>query len=526
MCIQAGTTLNGLVDRGYPAYVERCSNRLLRANPVEMVNVACMVFVESEKVMGLYAAHVIGAEDHVATDFLLNANVHLNRAWSAEAWIVHIQTEAETLIQQRSHVVWVRCGETEGRVRLVLSLKVDDLVRHSSDRNWIVCEDTSYHRTAKHWLQRSSGDGNWLWSRGPAARRRCLDKNVCGGRPKCGITWIHDREDVLVKQANAATNRSFTLASRVPGEPQLGCEIQVRLLDPTAQPWHQHVELRNRRKFTVAAASVAHVAEPVGHCQILSPLRTGANIRSKTRVRKTAGRNSQSRGWREIAETVTHVHIFHRIVERVSIATGERAVLCERLLRRADICADSGKVGRYKACGHDTVEIDAVAQDVLANGFASIVFELIVALQHCGSGRSWASDQSGATHVYIQQIVSQRQATACCRIGIYALHFQILESDAVGVTPRREIQTDNMDAGDVLRAIQRETGLRVCHEPVLEVAKSDRMRAPTESVENPPCPRGYTYRSPFQQYSGQFDAPFREGTRACSCCSVRSPSTK
>src|ERR1019366_9399343 len=82
---------------------ERRSNRLLRSSFVEIVNVAGVVLVDSEEIMGLHVAHKVGTDYHAATNFPLHTDVHLDRTRSAIVGIVHIR--AQTV--ERSMLDWL-----------------------------------------------------------------------------------------------------------------------------------------------------------------------------------------------------------------------------------------------------------------------------------------------------------------------------------------------------------------------------------------------------------------------------------
>ncbi len=78
----------------------RSGNRLQGSGLVEITNIASMVFIDPEKVVRLYVAHEVGAKDHARANFLLQADVHLDRAGSTVVGVVHVcgQAKSESLV--------------------------------------------------------------------------------------------------------------------------------------------------------------------------------------------------------------------------------------------------------------------------------------------------------------------------------------------------------------------------------------------------------------------------------------------
>src|ERR1700687_76201 len=156
MRARANRTFNA-VEVGSCAAAKRLVRRRDRFNGssfVKVTNIAGMVLVDSEEVMGLHVAHVVGAQNHAGSNLVLYADIHLNGAWRSEVGTVHrgAQAESEPLVQQRSHVIRIGCGPIKWRVGLVLFLECRDLVGHNSDGNWVIRLYTPNYRTAKCWL--------------------------------------------------------------------------------------------------------------------------------------------------------------------------------------------------------------------------------------------------------------------------------------------------------------------------------------------------------------------------------------
>jgi hypothetical protein len=87
--------------------------------------------------MGLHVPHEIDSKNHARPDFSFNTNVHVHGARRAKVGIIHIraQAEAESLLQQRSHVVRIRRIQIKGRLGLILLLERGNLVGDSPDGN-------------------------------------------------------------------------------------------------------------------------------------------------------------------------------------------------------------------------------------------------------------------------------------------------------------------------------------------------------------------------------------------------------
>src|SRR5664280_1916346 len=151
--------------------------------------------------MRLHVAYEIGADNHALPDFSLNANVHLHGARRTEVGIIHVcpQADSESLAEQRSHVIRIRCGQTKGRVSLILLLECGDLVRHRPDGDWIVREHAPHHRAAEGWLERSSWDRHSHRCSGPVTGIWCLEENIAHWRAHCGIKRRYDSEHIFVE---------------------------------------------------------------------------------------------------------------------------------------------------------------------------------------------------------------------------------------------------------------------------------------------------------------------------------------
>src|ERR1700687_60245 len=110
------------------------------------------------------------------------------------------------------------------------------------------------------------------------------------------------------------------------------------LPDPIAQAWDQCVELRNRSEFTVATASLTDVAEAIGQSEIPFPFRTSAKIRGEPTVWKVACRKTKPGRGRHVTEAIAYTNEFHRIIQRIRVASRERTGLCEGFFGWAYIC--------------------------------------------------------------------------------------------------------------------------------------------------------------------------------------------
>src|SRR5207302_10715428 len=147
---------------------------------------------------------------------------------------------------------------------LIEFLECCDLVGNDTDRHWDCRLHTSSDGATKRRLQYSSCDDRHGQGQcSSVAGCRCLDEDIADWHAVCGVERVDAREHIFVEKADATAYRAFSFAVQVPGKAQLRCEIRVRLPDLIAQAREQRVELRNRGKHTIAAATVTHIAQSI-----------------------------------------------------------------------------------------------------------------------------------------------------------------------------------------------------------------------------------------------------------------------
>src|SRR5215469_1622249 len=163
--------------------------------------------------MRLYVSHKVCAKNQTAMKFLLNANIHQNRAGSLIVGIVHVgaQAESKPLIQQRAHVVRVRGIEIERRLRLILFLERGDLTGHRSDSH-----GRASRSATKCWLKRASWNWDGQGRCGTVASSRELKENIADCCPKRWVEWRDGSKNIFVEQADTPANCGFAIAGGIP----------------------------------------------------------------------------------------------------------------------------------------------------------------------------------------------------------------------------------------------------------------------------------------------------------------------
>ena len=147
---------------------------------------------------------------------------------------------------------------------MIQFLECCDLVGNDTDSHWGYRLHTTSDGATKRRLQYAPCHGRHGQRRGSCVTGcRCLDEDIADWHAVCGVERVDAREHIFVEKADAAAYRGFSFAVRLPGKAQLRCEIRVRLPDLIAQAREQRVELRNRGKHTIAAATVTHIAQSV-----------------------------------------------------------------------------------------------------------------------------------------------------------------------------------------------------------------------------------------------------------------------
>src|SRR5579871_1267472 len=114
---------------------------------------------------------------------------------------------------------------------------------------------------------------------------------------------------------------------------------------------------------------------------------------------------------RDIPQTVAESNNFDRVVERICDPTWKRPALGESLLGRTNNCRHNWRetVEGQEAGEGKTIKVESVPDQVRSYGTASVVLELVVALQdYIGRRNIWPRIQPTITHLQRYREIEKR----------------------------------------------------------------------------------------------------------------------
>src|SRR5208337_1774204 len=289
---------------------------------------------------------------------MLNSHVDLGRARGLVVGSEQTVGEVYSAIEVAGHnIVWVGVSKTERVGRLVLLLQSRNRRSHLAKGKLIAIHIEAAIRRRDGWL---AGAGE-LGYRSENARDRGLQERA-GLEPQR-----------TVKQ-HVVENHVLAGFPRVPGNPQVGAKVLVRVRNGSTQVRiiRKHIiELGYARQIAVGAPGIANVAKAEVDREVGEHLPGIGYVQSQTVIRPQSARGiAKRRLGRRKPLTVAQDDDVNRVVQGVTSATG--------------IWASSGKGGiggKNVSCylrrqGEElgetstlnVVEVHAVAQDVLAQG--------------------------------------------------------------------------------------------------------------------------------------------------------------
>src|SRR6266568_7113778 len=157
--------------------------------------------------MGFHIAHEIGTEHETSANFVLDADIHLQRTWS---FVVGSEqsgpdVEARPGADLRANVGWIRGGQAEGAVGLIRRFKCgkacctlgDGISAEVQACCWVGSNADCSARGSGNWKSAAKQTCNWgLQERASLQAQRPIEENVV-------------EDHILEEEANAGANAGF-----------------------------------------------------------------------------------------------------------------------------------------------------------------------------------------------------------------------------------------------------------------------------------------------------------------------------